>query len=166
MVYVRMWQQSDLPVLERMAALTAWNITPPDDQRMTAFPIVARSAVHNLYSVLGSPGGVAFVADDGGRPVAYLLIGIQPNDKTGEPQGYLADIYVEPQYRRMGISKELHRWGEEYLRRLGIRKVTNWTHATNALGQGASNHHGLRLTAVVMTKELRPTRAAHLPVAL
>jgi GNAT superfamily N-acetyltransferase len=161
--HVRFWQQSDLPYLSQMAAATTWNITPPDDKLHTTYERVAANAQRNLYAVLSSPHGTAVVAEDGGRPVGYLLIGIQLNDKTGEPHGYLADIYVEPAYRRQGISKALHLMGEEHLRRLGIRRVTNWTHAHNPLGQGATSHHGLNIWGLMMVKHLRPAHGA--PVA-
>ncbi len=163
MARIRFWQPSDLPYLQRMAAITAWNITPADDKARSRFETVAASAVQNLHGVLSSPGGTAVVAEEGGRPVGYLLIGIQRNDQTGEPHGYLADIYVEPAHRKKGISKGLHLVGEEYLRRLGMRKATNWTHAHNPLGQAASSHHGYELWGMMMVKHLQP---AHVPQAL
>lgn len=156
---IRFWQPSDLPYLQRMSALTTWNITPPDDKPKTTFETVAQSAVENLHRVLQSPGGTAVVADESGRPVGYLLIGIQYHDRTGEPYGYMADIYVEPEFRRGGLSKGMHRLGEEYLRRLGIRRATNWTHAHNPLGQRASKHHGFELWGMMMVKHLQPAQA-------
>lgn len=160
----RLWEQSDLPRLAEMAAITAWNITPEDDKPYTSQEHVSASAVQNLYGVLGSPGGTAVVADEGGKPVGYLLIAIQHNDMTGEPMGYMADIYVEPAFRRGGVSKELHRVGEEYLRRLGVRKATNWTHAHNQLGQSATAYHGFRPWGVMMVKELQAASGAPVQV--
>lgn len=154
-MHVRFWQQSDLPYLMQMAAQTAWNITPPDDKPHTSFEKVGTNAQRNLWHVLNSPYGSAVVAEDGGRPVGYLLLAAQPNDKTGELQGYLADIYVEPAYRRHGAAKLLHTLGENYLRRRGIRRVTNWTHAHNPLGQKASEHFGMKLWGMMMVKHLR-----------
>lgn len=152
----RFWQQSDLPWLMQMAGVTAWNITPEDDKARTTPQAVAESAQANLMGVVQSPFGTAVVAEESGRPVGYLLIGIQHNDKTGEPHGYMADIYVDPAYRRAGVSKGLHQLGEEYLRRLGIRHATNWTHAHNPLGQRASAHHGYNLWGMMMVKHLQP----------
>jgi GNAT superfamily N-acetyltransferase len=154
MVQIRFWQASDLPALQEMAVRSTWNITPPDDRQRTTLEIVTHNAHANLVRVLQSPHGTAIVADDRGKAVGNLLIGIQPNDKTGEPQGYLADIYVDPSYRRQGVSKGLHDVGESYLRKLGVRRMTNWTHAHNPLGLGASTHHGFDVTAVMMAKTL------------
>lgn len=155
MAHVRFWQQSDLPRLAEMAAAATWAITPPDDQQHTTFERVAANAQRNLFGVLSSPNGMCVVADDGGRAVGFLLIGTQFNDKTGEPVGYLADIYVEPAYRRQGLTKLMHKLGEDRLRQMGLRKVSNWTHAHNPLGQGASNHHGMKLWGMMMVKHLR-----------
>ncbi|MDF2627142.1 MAG: putative acetyltransferase [Symbiobacteriaceae bacterium] len=155
MVKVRFWQQSDLPELMRMAGVTAWNITPPDDKPHTRFENVAANAQQNLMRVLSAPYGMAVVAEENGQVVGYLLLAVQQNDKTGEPHGYAADIYVEPGNRRGGASRQLHALGEAYLRHLGLQKLTNWTHAHNPLGQKASEKHGFRLHMLMMSKDLR-----------
>jgi GNAT superfamily N-acetyltransferase len=154
MAYVRPWRPTDLPDLMRMAAITAWDITPADDKAHTTVAAVAANAQRNLLAVLQSPLGTAFVADEGGRPVGYLLIAIQEHDKTGQFHGYLADIYVEPAFRRAGLAKALYQAGEAYLRQVGMRRVTNWTHAHNQLGQAASSYLGLKLWGVLLAKRL------------
>lgn len=155
MLQVRFWQQQDLPDLMRMAAVTAWNITPPADKPHTTFETVASNARDSLMRALSSPFGNAVVALDKGRPVGYFLVAVQQHDKTGEPYGYAADIYVEPEYRRSGASKLMHALAEEYLRRIGMRVLTNWTHAHNPLGQKASEKHGFKLHMLLMSKDLQ-----------
>ncbi|HYF94660.1 MAG TPA: GNAT family N-acetyltransferase [Symbiobacteriaceae bacterium] len=155
MLNVRFWQQSDLPELMRMAGITAWNITPPDDKPHTSFEHVAASARENLMRVLSAPYGNAVVAVSGGRPVGYFLVAVQQDEKTGLPYGYAADIYVEPEFRRSGASKLMHGLAEAYLRRLGVRVLTNWTHAHNPLGQKSSEKHGFRIHMLMMSKDLQ-----------
>lgn len=154
MVHVRMWRPADLPLLTQMAGLTAWELLPADDRAVARFELVAQSGAANLQGVLTSPGGTAIVADVGGQPVGYLLIGLMPDDLTGEPVGYLADIYMQPAWRRRGVSKRLHQAGEQYLRQIGIRKVTNWTHAHNATAIKTQEHHGIRPWRVMLSKRL------------
>lgn len=156
MPQVRFWQHSDLPGLLQMSAITAWEIMNPTDKAVADPEVVYANAHHNLFGVLSSPGGTAVVADEGGWPVGFLLIGIRPEERTGEPQGYMADIYILPQYRGQGLAQQFHAIGEEYLRRLGIRRATNWVHATNPLGKKASNDKGFRLAGVMMEKILQP----------
>lgn len=156
MPQVRFWQRSDLPGLLHMAAITAWEIMNPSDKAVARPEVVYANAHRNLLSVLSSPGGTAVVADEGGQPVGYLLIGIRPEERTQTPTGYMADIYIYPEFRGKGLAQEFHRIGEDYLRRIGIRKATNWVHATNPLGKKASNDKGFRLTGVMMEKLLSP----------
>lgn len=155
MTTIRPWQQSDLPTLLQMAAVTAWEITPPDDKPYTSYATVAGNAQRSLMAVLASPGGFAYVAEEGGKPVGYLAVGIQQHEKTGEPHGYMADIYVDPAHRRGGLARELHRLSEEHCRRMGLRSITNWTHAHNPLGQKASARHGFDLWGLMLVRHLR-----------
>lgn len=155
MTQVRFWEINDLPWLMQMAAQTDWEIMNPDDKATARPEVVYANAHRNLVATLASPGGTAIVGVDGGRPIGFLLIGIRPDERTGEPQGYMADIYLEPPYRGKGLAKQFHELGEVYLRRLGIRKVTNWVHATNPLGQKASAARGFQLWGVMMEKRLQ-----------
>jgi GNAT superfamily N-acetyltransferase len=155
MPVLRFWQPSDLPHLRRMAIITAWEITPEDDKAHTTLEQVAENAQQNLMAVLQAPYGTAIVADEGGLPVGFLLIGLQANEKTGQPHGYMADIYVEPAFRRHGLAQELHAAAEEYLRSIGIRKASNWTHAHNPRGQSSSLRHGFQLWGLMLSKELQ-----------
>mgnify|MGYP003880784625 FL=1 len=154
MPQVRFWQMADLPWLLEMAAETDWQIMSPTDRAVARPEVVRANAHRNLLATLSSPGGTAIVTEDGGRPVGFLLIGIRPDDRTGEPQGYMADIYLMPEYRGRGLAKQMHELGEEYLRRIGIRRVTNWVHATNPLGQKTSEARGFRVWGVMMEKLL------------
>jgi GNAT superfamily N-acetyltransferase len=155
MAEIRFWQPADLPHLRWFAAVNAWQILPPDDQALASIAAVAASAEANLHGVLGTPGGTALVAVADGRPVGYLLIAVRTDEKTGEPHGYMADIYIEPQFRKHGLAVRLHDEGEWYLAQLGIRKATLWTHAHNPLGQKSAERRGYRLSGVMMAKKLQ-----------
>ncbi len=154
MVEVRFWRPDDLPWLLHMAAVTDWEIMNPTDRAVARPEVVQANAHRNLMATLNSPGGTSIVAADGGRPVGFLLIGIRPDERTGELQGYMADVYLLPEYRGRGIARRMHEAGEAYLRRLGIRRVTNWVHATNPLGQKQSLAVGFRWWGVMMEKLL------------
>lgn len=155
MAEVRFWQPEDMPYLRWFAAVNAWQILPPDDRETAMIGNVAASAEANLLAVLSSPGGTALVAEEGGRPVGYLLIAVRTDDKTGEAAGYMADIYIEPEYRKHGIAGRFHEASEQYLGQLGIRKATLWTHAHNPLGQKSAERRGYRLWGMMMSKPLR-----------
>lgn len=155
MAEVRFWRPDDLPHLSYFAAMNTWKILTPDDQAVASIGYVASSAEENLHAVLSSPGGTALVAEENGRPVGYLLIGIRPAERTGEPSGYMADVYIEPEYRNQGIAGQFHKLGEEYLQRLGVRKATLWTHAHNPLGRQSAERQGYRTYGAMYAKKLR-----------
>lgn len=156
MAEVRFWQPEDLPFLRWFATVNAWQILPPDDRAIASIGNVAMAAESNLMSVLQSPGGTALVAVADGKPVGYLLIAIRTDDRTGEQTGYLADIYIEPEYRKLGLGGRFHELGEGYLTKLGIRKATLWTHAHNPLGQRSARKRGYELWGMMMSKPLSP----------
>lgn len=160
MPFLRLWRPSDLPDLLQMAITNAWETLPEDDKRRAQYAAVARNAYMNLLGGLQSPFGTAVVADEGGRPIGYLLVGLQPNGLTGQPAGYLADIYVQPAFRRHGLGLKLHQAAEAYLRQLGVSTATNWTHAHNKEGQAASKRHGLPVWGMMMVKHLTAPTAA------
>jgi GNAT superfamily N-acetyltransferase len=155
MPQLRFWQQSDLPHLARMSVASTWVITPEDDRAHTTLEKVAANACRALLGTLASPGGTAIVADEGGRPVGFLLVGIQPNEKTGEPAGYMADIWVDPEFRRHGLAEKMHYATEAYLKKLGVRRASNWTHAHNPKGLKSSRRHGFQPWGVMMSKVLK-----------
>lgn len=159
MIEVRHWVQSDLPHLQRMAVILTLGITPADDLKASNPETIAVAAVTNLHSVLGSPGGTAIVGAVGGRPIGFLLIGIQTDERTGQPKGYLADIFVEPEYRGTGLSARLREAGEQYLRWLGVRRASVWVHAHNPKGRKAAASFGMQPRAVVLSKRLKPGAA-------
>lgn len=154
MAQIRFWQPPDLPYLQRMAILMTWHVTPADDKAATTPQAIAQNALSNLERVLGTPGGTAVVAEEGGRPVGFLLIGIQPHERTGEPQGYMADIFVEPEHRGKGIPRALGTMGETYMRQLGLRRSLYWIHAGNRQGQRAAFNDGAKVRGLVVSKTL------------
>lgn len=117
--------------------------------------MVAQSAQADLLQALQSPGGTAVVVEDAGRPVGFLLVTVNHNDRTGAPFGCLADIYIAPGYRGRGLARALHQLGEEHLRRLGLTEAVHWTHAHNEAGQASARRNGFEPWGVMMVKELR-----------
>jgi ribosomal protein S18 acetylase RimI-like enzyme len=143
-----------MPILRLFAVINAWQILPPDDRQLASIAEVARTAEQNLLGVLNAPGGTALVAVENGKLLGYLSIAIRPDERTGEPTGYMADIYIDPGGRGKGIATEFHRVGEKYLADMGIRKASLWTHAHNPLGQKSAQRQGYQIQGVVLAKTL------------
>ena len=70
-----------------------------------------------------------WITDDAGRPVAsagLLILDWPPHpfDPEGELRGYLLNVYVEPEFRKRGIARELIERCMAEARRRKIRVVT------------------------------------------
>lgn len=154
MANVRFWQPRDLPELRWFAALNTWQILPADDRRIASIGAVATSAEENLLRVLDSPGGTAIVAEADGRLVGYILVAMQPDQRTRQWVGYLADIYIEPAFRKTGIASKFHELAEAHLARQGVRQATLWTHAHNPLGQRSAERRGYQIHGLMMSRVL------------
>jgi GNAT superfamily N-acetyltransferase len=154
MLSIRSWHRSDLPYLLEMSAQLEWSVTPESDRARSSSEVVARRAQTSVLELLQAPSGTAFIAESEGRPVGYILAGPQCNERTGEWHGYMAEIYVTPQFRRKKVGKALVETAEAYFRRLGLRKVRTWVHAHNPLGSAASTEYGQRVHTVLLAKRL------------
>lgn len=151
---IRAYRTEDVPYVLAASARNTWSILPAD-QRATARPdVVTQQAYMNVMGILMAPGGTALIAEDQGRPVGYLLVAVGPDATTGEPFGYMADIYVEPAYRRHGLGRGLNQAADGYLRSLGIRRAKLWTHAHNVDGQRSAVANGYRPEGYAMVKDL------------
>jgi len=64
----------------------------------------------NILSRLNDSHTRVLIAEDQGRAVGYVLgmiVDLMPDMFAQEPSGFLADIYVEPAYRRLGVGRAL-----------------------------------------------------------
>ena len=153
---IRLWRPEDLPKLYEFAATNAWELLTADDRAQTTPEIVKTAAENNVTGILSTPGGTAFVAEHQGGVVGYCLVSVQEDDRTGEMSGYLADCYLEPAFRKTGITPAFHRVAQQYLQQFGIRKTRLWVHAHNTTSYRSVARAGFTLKGVMLAKELRP----------
>lgn len=65
-----------------------------------------------------------YIADN--KPIGFVQLSIRTDYVEGSdssPVGYVEGIYVEPQYRRQGISKELLKKGEQWVKEKGCTQI-------------------------------------------
>ena len=94
------------------------------------------------------------MAEEDGRPVGFLLIALQPHDKTGELQGYMADIYVEPAHRGTGVSLRLTAAGEAHCRAHGVRVIRRYIAPANTPSLRHALRDGCRVERLALVKVL------------
>ena len=134
------------------SASNAWDLVPPDDRTPQAWEQAARFSFGNLMNVLHQPFGTAIVAEEDGRPVAFVLVAIGPDSYTGQLYGYLADIYVDPAFRRQGLSLRLHQEAERYFTQRGVRRAKLWIGAANQTALDSARMAGFEAEGYVLSK--------------
>lgn len=96
-----------------------------------------------------------WIATGAGRPVAsagLLILDWPPHpfDPEGERRGYLLNVYVEPEFRKRGLARELLERGLAEARQRGIRVVT--LHSSPA-GRAIYERMGFHATSEMMHTE-------------
>lgn len=94
-------------------------------QSVAAFRNARETSVHDaldrLLEIVESQSHATLIAHvDGARAGFVLLVGDLPDEVTATPQGFIAYMAVEPEYRRRGVAAALLAAAEDEARRLGL----------------------------------------------
>lgn len=80
---------------------------------------------------------IIFIAhDDLGRPGGFIQFYLRISSLSMAPYIYIADLFVDPAFRRQGIARKLMQKAAEYGRAVGARSVQLETAHTNKEAQG------------------------------
>ncbi|HLO03202.1 MAG TPA: GNAT family N-acetyltransferase [Symbiobacteriaceae bacterium] len=131
MITFRTWQREDLPWLAQAATVASWEGLTPAEQAEVDPNFLQESAVEQLRDVLGGPTGNAVIAETDGRPVGFALGALAPDTSTGEPNGLILSLWVDPARRRQGVAKGLLQVTEALFGCCDVRKVKLWTPLSN-----------------------------------
>lgn len=91
-----------------------------------------------LEQTVKSEKNKVYIAKDrADKPVGFSIFSIRTDYVEGasqSPTGYLEGIFVEPEYRKMGIAREFIRWGEKWCRDRGCTQIGSdtWLTATES----------------------------------
>lgn len=154
MYLYRMWQQSDLPWLEQRAAAAAWEGMSHAERASVPPAQLAVRAAQQVRETLSSPAGTAVIVTRAMRPVGFLLGMIAPDSSTGEQNGHLLTVWVDPAHRRQGLARHLQTQMEEMLARAGVRKVKLWTGLHNQAFVGLAQQMGYKPEGLIGMKQL------------
>jgi ribosomal protein S18 acetylase RimI-like enzyme len=73
---------------------------------------------------LDDPFTRTLIAEVEGQPVGFalgMIVDLMPDIFAQEPTGFLADIYVEPEFRRLGIGRALVKSLRDWFRQQDVR---------------------------------------------
>ena len=157
MALIRLATEADREGLGRLGAMLMRTHHAFDPQRFLAPGRDVESGYGAfLGSIIGTPDGVVFVAEDGGRLAGYVYAALEPLSwkELRGPAGFIHDLAVDEASQRSWIATALLEHAIAWLRDRGAPRVVLWTAAPNAAAQALFRRHGFRDTMVEMTREL------------
>jgi ribosomal protein S18 acetylase RimI-like enzyme len=111
-----------------------------------------------LISRLSDPYTRAFIAEDDGRPVGYILgmvVDMMQDMFDQQVGGFLADIYVDPAYRRQGVGRGLVDALADWFRQSGVTHFEWHVAARNPAGIAFWHAIGGREVMIRMRAEIK-----------
>ncbi len=156
-IVIRRATKTDLPALGRLGASLLRMHHAYDPQRFMA----PRGDPEEGYAwflgtQLKEDDVAVFVAERGGLVVGYVYAGLEPQSwkELREEAGFIHDVVVAKEVRRLGIASALLEAAFEWLRSIGAPRVVLWTADKNEGAQRLFTRLGFRRTMLEMTREL------------
>lgn len=154
MYFYRMCHQGDLPWLAQAATAAAWESLAPEERTAVHPAYVADKARQQIWETISSPQGVTVMLTRGFRPVGFSTCMVAPDATTGEPNGHLTMVWVDPAHRRQGLGKGLQSVTEELVSRTGVRKMKLWTGLHNQRFVNMAQRMGYKPEGLIGMKQL------------
>lgn len=153
MITFRSWQSADLPWLNYAATAARWEGLSPAERAVVDPRFVQEGAMAQLREVLGGPEGNALIAERDGQPIGFALGALAPDSTTGEPNGLLLSIWVDPAHRRQGVARRLMQVTEALFGCCAVRKVKLWSPLANEPFVRLGEQSGYQREGVINRKQ-------------
>jgi ribosomal protein S18 acetylase RimI-like enzyme len=156
-VVIRRATEADLPALGKLGASLLLSHHEFDPQRfMAPRGDPEQGYAWFLGTQLKEDDVAVFVAERGGLVVGYVYAGLEPQSwkELREEAGFIHDVVVAKDVRRLGIASALLEAASEWLRSIGAPRVVLWTADKNEGAQRLFTRLGFRRTMIEMTREL------------
>jgi len=156
-VTIRRATRADLPALGRLGAyLVRLHHSFDPDRFLAPQPNVESGYAWFLGTQLEDPEVIILAAEKEGRVVGYAYAGIEPMSwkELRGPAGFVHDVVVAENARRVGVGTMLMHAAIDWLRDHGAPRVLLGTAAPNEAAQALFHRLGFRNTMIEMTMEL------------
>jgi len=155
-VLIRRAESRDASSLGRLGAALVRAHHAFDAQRfLTPGPQLEDGYAHFLGVQLAAADVAIFVAEQAGAIVGYIYAGVEPYSwkELRDVAGFIHDVIVEPEARRLGVATRLIETAAAWLTARGVPRVMLWTAHKNQEAQVLFEQLGFRRTMIEMTRE-------------
>ncbi len=154
---IRRASEADVPALGKLGASLLLLHHGLDPDRFMAPPADPEAGyAWFLGTQLKEADAAVFVAERGGAVIGYVYAALEPQSwkELRDEAGFIHDVVVSEEARRLGIAGTLIDKACEWLRSIGARRVVLWTAEKNEGAQRLFTRVGFRRTMIEMTREL------------
>lgn len=126
MVTIRPYRQADREVLRKLVLCLHETLRPFDEDLAPGDRIIDRY-FQELMSRVESTAGAVFVAEVDGNLVGYVClwgrVAPEDPDERADPYSFMAELFVQPEYRSLGVGRRLVEQAERHADACGTYKI-------------------------------------------
>ncbi len=100
----------------------------------------------------GFPNQAFIATDEEDRRGGFIWVAQTRGEFTGQPQGFVLDVYVVEPYRGQGLGRRLMETAEEWARQQGLRHIALTVATHNVVARGLYEALGYRAETLRMSK--------------
>ena len=156
-IIIRRASEADLPALGKLGASLLLLHHGFDPDRFMAPPADPEAGyAWFLGTQLEEADAAVFVAERSGAVIGYVYAALEPRSwkELRDEAGFIHDVVLAEEARRLGIASTLIEKACEWLRSIGAPRVILWTAEKNDGAQQLFTRVGFRRTMIEMTREL------------
>ena len=156
-IIIRRASEADLPALGKLGASLLLLHHAFDPDRFMSPPADPEAAYAWFLGTQLQEADVAvFVAERGGAVIGYVYAALESRSwkELRDEAGFIHDVVVAEEARRLGIAGALTEKACDWLRSIGAPRVVLWTAEKNEGAQRLFTRVGFRRTMIEMTREL------------
>jgi ribosomal protein S18 acetylase RimI-like enzyme len=153
-VRVRRAKRNELAIVWKATIQTVWDDLPEDERGRLTRDRWEKDLRRRLAPYVEGGRTEAYVAEEGGTVVGYLLLGEGGGFLTSEAHGFIFDVWVAPDQRGKGLGKHLVEWAVQWAKSRGFRKIKLEVSESNERARHIYEELGFRPERRYMGKRL------------
>ncbi|HKZ49097.1 MAG TPA: GNAT family N-acetyltransferase [Thermoplasmata archaeon] len=155
MATIRPGRPEDRPLFWRATMETVWRDIPPGEKASLSWDAFERHFRERVTPVLDFEGTELLVAEEGGRAVGYVLLGVIGSFYSPENHAFVYDLWVEEAARGRGVGRQLLDAAFARARERGFWKVKLEVSAANERARRLYEAAGFQEERLILGKSLR-----------